>query len=221
MKSYTQILKQLAEQNTTTVEGARRQLTQLSFGQYVQLHEAPAQLVPPSGNTVGTKPTTAPTAKPAAAAWQGQGTPVERGMSVNIPDDSGHLIPGEVAQVDTSAKGVKVKNPVTGQMEWQNMDELGDLQGPDGQLTRLKELAGISENASAGATGAGAIAVANAPVGKMQTRQPTMKKEYERTEPAETVIGDTKPNQASGELSANLAASGKRTANRQFNGFRK
>ena len=80
----------------------------------------------------------------------------------------------------TVAKGVKVKNPTTGQDEWINMDALqpymaggsapanaqnpAAAQGTDpsavttqedaNDLVRLRELAGIKENCSAGATGA-------------------------------------------------------------------
>jgi hypothetical protein len=93
----------------------------------------------------------------------------------------------------------------------------------DKELARLCELAGIMvETCSAGATGAGSIAIAPTAVGGgIIKRRPSalseFTKEYTPTV-AKTVIGDTKPHQASGELSANLAASGKKTASRINNG---
>ena len=91
------------------------------------------------------------------------------------------------------------------------------------ELSRLRELAGISEDASCGATGAGAIAMAPSSMGKVKRRQPVdevQAKEY-TPGPQKTVVGDTKPNQASGELSATLAANGKKTASRINNGFKR
>jgi hypothetical protein len=170
------------------------------------------------------------------------------GMTVGLKGPNGIPVPGQVSQVDASAKGVKVKNPTTGQDEWVNMDALQPFMAggkPNaniqpgagtnqqsvtttaedaGQLTRLRELAGIKENCSAGATGAGSIAVAPAAMGSIRKRQPTdeqIKKEYTPKEAAKTIAGDTKPSQASGELSANLAARGKKSAGRINNGFKR
>ena len=89
---------------------------------------------------------------------------------------------------------------------------------------RMQQLAGIKENCSAGATGAGSIAVAPAAMGKVKRRQETNEQqpvEYTRTEAPKTIVGDTKPAQASGELSANLAARGQKTASRNKNGLRR
>jgi hypothetical protein len=132
-----------------------------------------------------------------------------------------------------SANGVKVKNPTTGKDEWMNTDQLEPFMAQPGadkaepgqnDLQRLKELAGIAENCSGGATGAGAIAIAPAPMGKMKKREPTeetLKKEYTPREAAKTIAGDTKLHQASGELSATLAANGKKTASRINNGMKR
>ena len=94
----------------------------------------------------------------------------------------------------------------------------------DDGLSRLRELAGIKENCSAGATGAGAIAIAPAAMGGIKRRQSAdeaLKTEYTPSEPAKTIIGDTKPGQASGKLSATLAANGMKTASRINNGKKK
>ena len=178
--------------------------------------------------------------------WPGKGTTPTVGMTVGLKGPNGQPVPGQISQVDPQGKGVTVKNPTTGQEEWANMDALqpissqnsgqqtGQVVPPSGMqqqtaedandLVRLRELAGIKENCSAGATSAGSIAVAPAAMGNMRKRQPTdeqLKKEYEPKEAAKTIVGDTKPNQASGELSSNLAVRGKKTASRTNNGFKR
>jgi hypothetical protein len=212
----------------------------MSFRDYVQ--EA---ITPPSGDTIAptantpAKPTQANNQPAAAnknmkAIWPGAGAPVERGMTVGLTGDNNLPVPGEVMQVDQAAKGVKIKNPTTGQEEWQNIDSLQpfmagekSLEEDDEEeltLERVLALAGIRENCSGGATGAGAIAIAPAATGKMKRRNETsegaLTPEYTPKGPAKTIIGDTKPNQASGKLSADLAASGKKTASRVKNGQR-
>jgi hypothetical protein len=235
----------------------------MSFNEYRKLDEF---ITPPSGQAIGptgsasnsTQPTTQPSAqlgnttKP-QVSWPGKGTAPAVGMTVGLKGPNGVPVPGEISQVDMSAKGVKVKNPTTGQDEWTNIDALepfmaqGNQQGQQQQgqqqvqspsqqgnqqamedandLQRLRELAGIKENCSAGSTGAGSIAVVPVAVGNtIRRRAPTeesQKKEYTPRESAKTVVGDTKPNQASGELSANLAVRGKKTASRTNNGFKR
>lgn len=218
------IMEQIAAHRGVSVDEARKILPQLSFSQYMEITEA--GIVPPSGNPVGSQQPTKPPGVPPKPKWPGNGAPVEKGMMVDVPDDKGVPSPGEVVQVDASAKGIKVKNPITGQLEWQNLDSLTANQSTqvtehDRDLSRLRTLAGIGESMTSGATGAGSIAVSPVSVGKMQTRETALKKEYTSKGPAQTIIGDTKPSQASGELSANLAASGKKTASRTNNGFRK
>jgi hypothetical protein len=157
-------------------------------------------------------------------------------MTVGLKGADGLPVPGEVSQVDMGAHGVKVKNPTTNQDEWMNMQDLQPFMAASdaGQdmsaqptaedttdLSRLRELAGIKENCSGGATGAGAIAIAPAAMGSVKKRQPTdeeMKTEYTPKHAAKTIVGDTKPNQATGKLSADLAASGKLSAGRANNG---
>ena len=239
---YGDVVKQIAEQKGIGLTEARMELAQMSFSQYNNLINE-ANITPPSGNTIGpAAQTSAPKSAQAAkgpsqikAIWPGSGAPLEVGMTVGLKDKSGKPVPGQVSQVDMGANGVKVKNPTTGQDEWMNTDTLepfmvdqeqqpGTPTQEDNDLMRLKELAGIRENCSGGATGAGAIAIAPAAMGKVKRRQETTespKKEYTPKGPAKTIVGDTKPAQASGELSATLAANGRKTASRSNNGFKR
>lgn len=226
----------------------------MSFSQYIA--EAGSQIVPPSGQPIaptgpanntnqGSQTSGAAGAK---AIWPGKGAPVQQGMTVGLKGQNGLPVPGQVSQVDQGANGVKVKNPTTGQDEWYNTDDLQPFLGngansgqatqgttgvvqanEDKDLIRLRELAGLNnirENCSAGATGAGAIAIAPTGAGnkkpmKREYTQEARPVEYTPKEPAKTIIGDTKPNQATGKLSADLAARGQKTASRTNNGFKK
>lgn len=167
--------------------------------------------------------------------WNGPGSPIEKGMTVGLKGPTGIPVPGEITQVDNQANGVKVRNPSTNKEEWHSNDDLepyvgGATPAPGLQtsamaeeLSRMKKLAGIAEDASSGASCAGAMGAGTPqPIGAIKRRQPVaeLKKEYV-PKVAKTVVGDTKPNQASGELSANLAASGKKTASRINNGIKK
>lgn len=239
---YGDVVKKLAELKNIGLTEARQELGRMSFKEYHSfVNEAGANITPPSGQTIGPsanpqgqaqkQPAAAKAPQQVKALWPGQGAPVEVGMTVGLTDPKGMPVPGEVSQVDMSANGVKVKNPLTGKDEWLNTDDLqpftvqqGETPGQGNDLQRLKELAGISENCSGGATGAGAIAIAPAPLGRLKKREPAeeaLKKEYTPREAAKTIIGDTKPNQASGELSSTLAANGKRTASRINNGIKR
>lgn len=236
-------IKDLAKQRNISISEAKNEFVKMSFLEYFKLiNEAGSSITPPSGNTIGPNgPTGTMQKSPQAASgtqqmkaiWPGKGAPIEMGMTVGMKGTDGLPIPGTVSQIDKGANGVKVKNPTSGQDEWMNIDSLepfmaqGQAASPttaDGaDIQRLRELAGIGENCSGGSTGAGGIAVVATPVGKVQRRQPTeeaLKKEYTPTV-AKTVVGDTKPNQASGQLSATLAANGSKTARRINNGFKR
>ncbi len=168
--------------------------------------------------------------------WGGKGSPIEQGMTVGLTGPSGQPVPGEITQVDQSANGVKVRNPTTGQEEWHGNDDLQPFaaqQTPGGtpqqqqmaeDIKRMRQLAGIAEDASGGASCAGAMGASTPqPLGgKMKRRQfeETPAVEYKQG-PQKTVVGDTKPNQASGKLSADLAARGKKTASRINNGIKR
>jgi hypothetical protein len=245
---FETILEKIVSENNITIEEARNIASKLSFREYVRLSEAGSAIIPPSGNTIGPSANaTAPSgSNTTGSPWPGNGAPVEVGMTVGLKGPNGLPVPGQVSQVDMAAKGVKVKNPSTGQDEWQSLDTLSPFMASDSNtlpqtntnptnqpqvateeaadLARMRKLAGIKENCSAGATGAGSIVIAPAAMGGVKRREPTdeeLKKEYTRTEPAKTIIGDTKPHQASGELSANLAASGMKSAGRANNGMKK
>lgn len=232
------IAQHVAEEKKIPLEEARKYISGLSFSEYVKLSEV---VIPPSGQTIApsqnaqNSPQAPMGANKMKSIWPGNGAPIEKGMTVGVKGPNGMPVPGEVTQVDMGAKGVKIKNPTTGQEEWQNQATLepfmakGETPGQpqqsveEAELNRLAQLAGIKENCSAGATGAGAIAVSPAAMGKVKRRQPTeeQKTEYTPRGPAKTLIGDTKPNQASGLLSATLAANGKKTASRKNNGIKK
>ena len=253
-------VERLAEARNVSLEESRKIISEMSFAEYHALYEDGTAIVPPSGNTITPTPTSSGTAPTAASPgglksiWPGKGAPLEVGMTVGLKGPNGLPVPGEVSQVDMASNGVKIKNPTTGQEEWQNTANLnpyiagGAAAAPptagtpatgvntadqqpgiptatteDIELARMCQLAGIKENCSAGATGAGSIATAPVSMSPMQKRQPTtgMKKEYTRTTPVKTIVGDTKPHQASGELSANLAASGMKSAGRTNNGMKR
>ena len=204
-------------------------------------HPVECEQVVGSSATTGSQPAaTAPTK--ATVSWAGKGTPIEQGMTVGLKGPNGLPVPGEITQVDQSANGVKVRNPTTGQEEWHGNDDLQPFMAnakpgqqsvqpnqqqmaEDKDLARMRQLAGIKEDASGGASCAGGIAVASAPLGKVKRRQSVEEspppKEYTPKGPAKTIVGDTKPHQASGELSANLAVRGKKTASRINNGIKR
>jgi hypothetical protein len=247
---YENAIEKYSKLNNITLQESKIAISKMSFMQYYQLLEAGANITPPSGQTIGstgaTNTATTPTQSGAATnpsgkqsvMWAGNGAPIEQGMTVGLKGPNGLPVPGEITQVDQSAKGVRVRNPTTGQEEWHGNDDLQPFSGGgtapnqmSGQqqqmaedLKRIKHLAGIKEDASCGATGAGAIAIAPAAMGKVKKRQAVEEappKEYTPKRPAETIAGDTKPGQASGELSANLAVRGKKTASRINNGFKR
>lgn len=227
------------------------QVKQTSFKDYVaeataQITPPSGQTIAPTGAGPAAPTGTATSgANNVKAIWPGQGAPLQQGMTVGLKGPNGLPVPGEVSQVDQGADGAKVRNPTTGQEEWYNNDDLQPFmaqgQGPaaqgqasvqtteDAELIRLKELAGLGklgESCSSGATGAGAIAVAptamngKKPV-KREYTQEAKPVEYTPKEPAKTIIGDTKPHQATGKLSADLAARGQKSAGRTNNGFKR
>lgn len=249
---YDNTTNTLAKLKGITLEESRKELSNMTFMQYMDLLEAGANITPPSGQAIGPnagapsmpggkqpapqqsqQQQASKTPQKAQVMWAGKGSPIEQGMTVGLKGPSGLPVAGEITQVDTSANGVKVRNPTTGQEEWHGNDDLepymaqqtpGAPQQMAEELKRMKQLAGIAEDASGGASCAGAMGASTAqPLGKkIQKRQveeaPAV--EYKQG-PQKTVVGDTKPSQASGKLSADLAARGKKTASRINNGIKR
>lgn len=240
---YGDMVEKVSTMHGVDLSEARAIISKMSFIDYKTLSEA--TIAPPSGQTIGPsaqpQQDTQQSAAPASnikAIWPGKGAPLEVGMTVGLKGPNGVPVPGQISMVDMGAKGVKVKNPTTGQDEWMNTDTLEPFVAAgkttptptnqpnqpglaeDAELSRMLQLAGITENCSGGATGAGAIAIAPVAMGKLKKREypeESLKAEY-TPQSAKTIVGDTKPNQASGKLSADLAASGKKSAARINNG---
>ena len=254
---YESAIIHLVNTKCITLQESRQEIAQMSFMQYLKLLEASANITPPSGQTIGPAAAGSVPAQPSAQAtqnktpqtapakaqimWNGPGSPIKQGMTVGLNGPSGLPVAGEITQVDSIAKGVKVKNPTTGQEEWHGNDDLQQFVGGNTKpgatpqaaglqqqqmaedIRRMRHLAGIAEDASGGASCAGGIAVAPTAMGNAKRRTATEEAPAVEYTPkvAKTVAGDTKPNQASGKLSADLAARGKKTASRTNNGFKK
>ena len=245
---HKEVITNLAESRNISFDEAKGLVSQMSFAEYYRLEEA--TITPPSGQTIAPTSTGAQQKATSApsnvkAIWPGKGARVEVGMTVGLKGPNGLPVPGEVSQVDMAAKGVKVKNPTTGQDEWANLDSLEPFMAGNGQnqniapgqqpttedagdLARMRQLAGIKEDCSGGATGAGAIAVSPAVMGTVKRR--TEEEEQVEESPSlehpvagrKTIVGATGPQaEATGKLSANLAARGKKTANRINNGAKR
>ncbi len=217
---YGDAVQKLAERYDISIPEARTFLSQMSFSEYRLLDEASADIVPPSGKKISGGNPPGQQSQPAQTSPSPTTEPTTAQVGQNV-----------------DPRGVQVKNPVTGKMEWMMPSSAKPGQAPapgpavagqtvaeDADIKRMRQLAGIKEDASCGATGAGAIAMAPTSVGGIKKRQPTNEqqpKEYTPDGVPKTIVGDTKPSQASGELSANLAAKGKRTATRTNNGLRR
>lgn len=238
---HENIIEKLVKEKNLTIDEAVSILSSMSFKEYYTLLEAP--IVPPSGQSISSvkqqKPQAATSApsKNVKAIWPGSGAPLELGMAVGISDPKGAPANAVVTQVDKSANGVKVRT-VQGKEEWYNTNSLQPGMAlsqsstsptqttEDADISRLRKLAGIVENCSSGATGAANISVGMVNVGDNVVRRQTASekkytKEYAQESSTTTIVGDTKPNQASGQLSSELVARGKKTASRKNNGFKR
>ena len=231
----------------------------MSFSEYLQLVEATADIMPPSGkplspqaSALAQQPGQPAQPNQAIKPIQGQvprmsgaqtvkpnlsyakGVPPQQGMTVGLQGQGGVPVQGQITKIDQANRSAMVMNPTTNKEEQVGYDNLqpfmagSSQQAPqmedDKGLARMRQLAGIGEDASGGASCAGAIASAPTSNGMLARRNPVEsapKKEYVPKRAAQTVIGDTKPGQAMGELSANLAASDRKTASRSNNGFKR
>jgi hypothetical protein len=231
---YGDMVQRVSQELNIGLTEARELISEMSFKEYRALEEASADITPPSGQKLGGSTAPAPGVAPAPAASNApiqsgtgnppgqqskpaqtgpQATPAVPGQQVpgKPPIPGQQQVPGQVQQQ------VPGKPPIPGQVQQQAVAE-------DQELIRMCQLAGIAESCSGGATGAGAIAIAPTAMGSMKRREVTTEQkpvEYERTEAPKTIVGDTKPAQASGKLSADLAARGKKTASRNKNGLRR
>lgn len=242
-------VEKLVVRDSIGITEARGIVSEMSFKEYIELEEV--IITPPSGQTIAPASNTpAATQKKSTSApsnikaiWPGQGAPVEVGMTVGLKGANGAPVPGQVSQVDMAANGVKVKNPTTGKDEWVNVDTLEPFMAKNNaisqnitsgtqpttedinDLARMRKLAGISEDCSGGVTGAGAIASSPAVMGKVKRRVDPVEESPSLEHPVagnKTVVGATGPQaQATNKLSANLAARGRKTANRINNGAKR
>lgn len=197
---HNMIVHDVASSKNITLEEAKSFIANLSFAEYHKLAEASADIIPPSGKPLS------PSAGPAAAP----GAPKKPPMAGTVPGQ----------QAD---EPVEVRDPKTGKMI--PMVPADQQMQEDTDILRLRRLAGIKENASCGATGAGAIAIAPASMGKMNRRNDAVEEspslEHE-VAGRKSVVGATGPQaQPTKKLSANNAARGKPTPNRKNLGFKK
>ncbi len=247
---YESAINKLAKLNNISILESKKLIASMSFIQYYNLLEAGSNIVPPSGQTIGPSAAQPAQQSPQNRqqntqvntrqqntqmnatqpiqqnSWKGTGNPIQQGMTVGLNSQDGQPSSGQITQIDNSSGSVKVKDSTTGQENWYKNEDLqpGDQQASQvaEDLKRMKHLAGIKENCSSGTTGAGSVAVAPMAMGNIKKRQDIEEGPSDEYTPttAKTVVGDTKPSQASGRLSANLAARGKKTASRKNNGIK-
>ena len=226
---HSDMVDRLAKERNIGLTEARTLISEMSFQEYRSLEEASADIIPPSG-------------KPLSPGNQSQSPTTTPGQQNQPAATSAAPATPPTPQGKADPRGVQVRNPVTGKMEWMQPTNAmaGKVPGQPAQpgmptpaaqqmaedkdLARMKQLAGIKEDGSSGASCAGGIAVAPMPMGGVKRRQATNEqqpKEYTAKEAPKTIVGDTKPGQAQGELSSNLAVRGKRTASRTNNGLKR
>jgi len=191
------------------------------------------------GGTSATNSAPANTTTP--QEWDGNG-PATAGMVAGIKTPSGTVAKVNITNVASDGT-VTVTDPSTGEEQEHHADDLlpanafiatkgvanplpktmgavANLMSSkdfnSAELSRITELAGITETASCGATGAGAIAAIAKPMGST----------IQRRKPAEeagnkSIQGQIDPHAASSELSRRLADKKLKTTGRQNNGVRK
>ena len=205
---YENTIAKLARIKNITLAESAKIISGMSFSDYMTLLEANVDIIPPSGQPVGQPKTNIPApTQPGAPAQPGQPVQPTAPGQPAPPKQGTNQIPGQPPQPGQPPAGEQVAED-----------------GENKDLARLKQLAGIKENCSSGATGAGSIAVAPAAMGTMQKRKPPVEESPSLEHQdigRKSVVGDTKPNQATGKLSANLAARNKKTASRTDNGLRR
>ena len=198
--------------NNMSISEAKSIVSKMSFLEHKKLVEASADIVPPSG-----KPISQPQSPGTPASQQKATAP----SSVQPPPSAKPA--GTPATTDP--RGVQVRNPATGKMEWMTPTDPANAQqvAENRDLARMRKLAGIVEDSSCGATSAGAIASSPASVGKIKRRSPVEESPSLEHPIAgnKTVQGATAEKTPAGTLSANLAVRGQKTATRKNNGFKR
>jgi len=225
---YGDTAEKIAALKNVSLQEAKQEISEMSFAEYRKILEA--NIIPPSGQQIGG--TNQPT-QPGQPQQPQQKRPFSPQNQVGQQQQ---MQPGQPQQPQQIVPPGQQMQPGQPQQPQQPQQQVGapiptvpgtnvpTTEEEDRELMRLRELAGIGEDCSGGAVGAGAIASSTAMMPgkrKKTTEEGSLKSEYTRKIPAKTIAGDTKPNQASGQLSANLAASGKPSASRTNNGFKK
>ena len=162
------MVHKLADARNIGLSEARMLISQMSFNEYRSLDEASADIIPPSGKPLS--PSGPGGAPPAATTPGQQSSPPPAGSQ---PAAAG---PTPVKTPPTDPRGVQVRNPQTGKMEWMKPTtpaQPGQAAQPGAQaaaglqaqavsedkaLARMRQLAGIKEDGSSGASCAGGIA---------------------------------------------------------------
>lgn len=201
-------VEKLIKENNIGITEARAMISEMSFKDYCSLDEASADILPPSGKPLS--PSGPASAPPAATTPGQQSQPAATAPTPVKPA--------------ADPRGVQVKNPQTGKMEWMkpSVDQNGKPVVEDKELARMKQLAGISEDGSGSASCAGGIAIAPTSLGMKKRNSVEESPSLEHPVAGRrTIQGATAEKKPSGKLSANLAARNIPTASRINNGFKK
>ena len=217
---YDDAVSRIMEGQGVSMEEARHAISSMSFKEYHALIEATADIVPPSGRLISPQQKAQPN-QPAPVAGQAPATPGQPIQTIkpgtqpapNTPPVAGQAIQQQAQQLLPPGSQVPV---VPGQPPQQTEEEA--------ELVRMRKLAGIGENCSGGATGAGAIAIAPASMG-MKRREPPVEESPSLEHPVagrKSIVGATGPQaSAIGKLSANNSVRGNPTPFRKRNGLKK
>jgi len=222
---YDDAVSRLMEGKNISATEARRIISEMSFADYHRLIEATADIVPPSGRVISPQQQAAQD-QPAPVAGQAPATPGQPIQNIkpgtqpapNTPPVAGQAIQQQAQQLMPPGSQVPV---IPGQPIQPGQQQTEEEQ----MLQRLRELAGIGEDCSGGATGAGSVAVGATAMGGMKRRTPPVEESPSLEHPVagrKTVVGATGP-QASAvhKLSANNAVRGAPTPFRKNNGLKK
>ncbi len=226
---YNDAVSRLAEGKHIGIDEARSAIASMSFGDYHRLIEATADIVPPSGKIISPQQQ-AQKSPQAPQAGQAPATPGQPIQTIKPGIQPPAPVPGQPVQPPIAGQALQQqaqqfvppgsKVPVVPGQPIQPGQEQTE---ESSMLQRLRELAGIGEDCSSGATGAGSIATAPISMGKMKKRPPVEESPSLEHPVAgrKTVVGATGPQaSAIGKLSANNAVRGNPTPFRKKNGLK-